>query len=1357
MAIADPVNEYAYMAQSLPTPSDTPYHTPYRSLSRPSSRYESMSPGPSSSPPPLPPDQFWGDGQDSENKEKISILDPRRFTPTLHASLVSEILSLRRDVDAKRTFIDDLEGSLAASRNENEKLSGSLSNNAKETRSLRRQLQLLEGGSSSALEELTRERDEALENVAEVKRRLDASQKKVRAEEENSNRVQRLWDRDRQTWEDQRRTMERKVHVVEGRLKAILEEVAAQQQAASQARSLEQQLQADSDEEEYGVDGRYANHADSASIRSLNRRGVRPMSAMSTDSVRFSLQYGPNGFLGGKLAGLSLADELKLDEEEDPAPETIDASDIKTADNPANHDEPAHQALDRGSSQSDQSRSLNMSEIGVQTDITLPQDEVAPHVQIAFKQTISCVDTGIQFSPPPSPKEETPAVEPSPPKAPEEQALSTDHEANQRRKRVSLNPSSTILDTDRAPKAALLMVSTSCQTVEVFPNVVQPSQAALHLIPEQSLPSQPQPNLTTSGTQTDLPSIPEPQRSPPPPPPAAPQLPIPAIAIHPPTSAPPSPGPSVLPPQTKHASCQVTLNRPRKMRSVAMQTEEIRIDKRTVKLPPNLLPTAIFSGTATANAGSQSRQGGPKPQLMSKRDSRRSLKKRLSSEIPSSPPHLISSPNLVKNTTSDVGHDVERSKRQSDSGGYHDALEFLSSDEGDDYADDWTGEGFRTALSAPRPRVGSRYRGSSTAGPSGEGSAHHDSHARDAITRNRQSQSQEMGHQRRTSGNSVSTVDPPMGLQRSSIRRGKLERLSSWNMRKASTGRRPSPLSIGPPNHLRRTGSPDVEQIDETVSNPIEPTPPFPVPTRLSSRRVPLSASDGAQSPTRRNAPFFAGPRRGQLRRSPTKDHLRKTRSSTTIPQTGHPRRSGSRSPTSIPSPLASPLSPPLPPLPKGVMAAPRPGQLRQRATHSQQPSNKTSQSASFSVDGSVAQNEIVDAIAQTMVGEWMWKYVRRRSSFGVAENGQYVGDHARAGEEAMVNAAGNGVRHKRWVWLAPYERTVMWSSKQPTSGPALLGKSGRKLVIQSVLDVKDDTPSPRLPGGRTLFNRSILILTPARALKFTATSRERHYVWLNALSFLSRPSLAQNELMSLPPPPVPEMEHHPKSHLSGLRRHPIRDSIRVAKSKNRSVSSKTETSVPASVRETIDEGSSTTTGLAVVIAADPPTVPRFSTHGRHRSNTGGAPPLGGLRSFSHPPLPLPSSHQQPSGPGSHGRSEPYGSGSLLNGQSGLSVSSSGPGTFSHRTSEMSTAPGLTRSNFFDAVGTVRMEAFVRGSTPSPVAGHRGPQGSPQLPLHDGHHWPAKQQPWSGKVGAFDHRFEVSDEFLRADDPFRGF
>jgi hypothetical protein len=88
-------------------------------------------------------------------------------------------------------------------------------------------------------------------------------------------------------------------------------------------------------------------------------------------------------------------------------------------------------------------------------------------------------------------------------------------------------------------------------------------------------------------------------------------------------------------------------------------------------------------------------------------------------------------------------------------------------------------------------------------------------------------------------------------------------------------------------------------------------------------------------------------------------------------------------------------------------------------------------------------QTSVVDSIAQTMVGEWMYKYVRRRKSFGVTDKPDW--DPNKSVEEISQSVTNNGVRHKRWVWLAPYERAVMWSSKQPTSGTALMGKSGRK------------------------------------------------------------------------------------------------------------------------------------------------------------------------------------------------------------------------------------------------------------------------------------------------------------------------
>ena len=73
----------------------------------------------------------------------------------------------------------------------------------------------------------------------------------------------------------------------------------------------------------------------------------------------------------------------------------------------------------------------------------------------------------------------------------------------------------------------------------------------------------------------------------------------------------------------------------------------------------------------------------------------------------------------------------------------------------------------------------------------------------------------------------------------------------------------------------------------------------------------------------------------------------------------------------------------------------------------------------------------VVDAIAQCMVGEWMFKYVRRRKSFGMPELGS--------------RDENSNERHKRWVWLAPYERAILWSSKQPSNNSTLMGKSGRK------------------------------------------------------------------------------------------------------------------------------------------------------------------------------------------------------------------------------------------------------------------------------------------------------------------------
>lgn len=110
---------------------------------------------------------------------------------------------------------------------------------------------------------------------------------------------------------------------------------------------------------------------------------------------------------------------------------------------------------------------------------------------------------------------------------------------------------------------------------------------------------------------------------------------------------------------------------------------------------------------------------------------------------------------------------------------------------------------------------------------------------------------------------------------------------------------------------------------------------------------------------------------------------------------------------------------------------------------HRHQVSTTTAYTANQSVASSNSQASVVDAIAAAMIGEFMWKYVRKRKAFG----GPDVVD--RAAEEAALSSGG-GVRHRRWVWISPYERAILWSSKQPTTGSALMGKSGRKREYQT-------------------------------------------------------------------------------------------------------------------------------------------------------------------------------------------------------------------------------------------------------------------------------------------------------------------
>ncbi|KAB8235988.1 putative nuclear migration protein (ApsA) [Aspergillus alliaceus] len=116
----------------------------------------------------------------------------------------------------------------------------------------------------------------------------------------------------------------------------------------------------------------------------------------------------------------------------------------------------------------------------------------------------------------------------------------------------------------------------------------------------------------------------------------------------------------------------------------------------------------------------------------------------------------------------------------------------------------------------------------------------------------------------------------------------------------------------------------------------------------------------------------------------------------------------------------------------------------------------------------------MIQAITQTMIGEFLWKYTRK-----------------------AVSGEISSTRHRRYFWVHPYTRTLYWSEKDPQSA----GKAERKtksVPIEAVRVVADDNPYP--PG---LHCRSLEVVSPGRRIRFTATTSQRHETWFNALSYL--------------------------------------------------------------------------------------------------------------------------------------------------------------------------------------------------------------------------------------------------------------
>jgi hypothetical protein len=237
------------------------------------------------------------------------------------------------------------------------------------------------------------------------------------------------------------------------------------------------------------------------------------------------------------------------------------------------------------------------------------------------------------------------------------------------------------------------------------------------------------------------------------------------------------------------------------------------------------------------------------------------------------------------------------------------------------------------------------------------------------------------------------------------------------------------------------------------------------------------------------------------------------------------------------------------------------------------------------------------------------------------------------------------------------------------------------------VLDVKDDAPIPKNSGPQPAFGRSILVLTPQRALKFTATTQERHYVWLTALSFLSHSVSGMDDIAMARP--LPQQEYPPAIPVGGgLRRTPIRDSIRVAKGRPRpTLNGRSYTSPFSHIRgQAIPEAVSPSLDIDEESdAAEPPHIPRTASHSRKRSNTGPRPVL--PNSFhSFPSQLAQTSTQSLRDTATREPYPPYADTAQI----------SAKGSINYRNADVhNLPPPVVRNNFFDAVGTIRMEAFV--------------------------------------------------------------
>lgn len=142
-------------------------------------------------------------------------------------------------------------------------------------------------------------------------------------------------------------------------------------------------------------------------------------------------------------------------------------------------------------------------------------------------------------------------------------------------------------------------------------------------------------------------------------------------------------------------------------------------------------------------------------------------------------------------------------------------------------------------------------------------------------------------------------------------------------------------------------------------------------------------------------------------------------------------------------------------------------------------PSMMNMSAFTIGTNASLQDRHMISLITQVVIGEYLFKYTRRRGLSGISEN-----------------------RHERYFWVHPYTLTLYWSQ----DNPAIDARNNGKAKSVAIIGVQTEEDANPLPPG--LFHKSIIIQTSEKkTLKLTCPTRQRHNIWYGALLYLLKRS----------------------------------------------------------------------------------------------------------------------------------------------------------------------------------------------------------------------------------------------------------